>query len=97
MHEGGAAVQTEHWIASLDFLFCCHLRILTKSIHMLTHMQLDSWSSSSSDGKYRLELPVPAGELELGKLLIQGMYCAQVDLSGLNQQQLLQLLLLADR
>eukprot|EP00775_Hariotina_reticulata_P000048 gene48-186_t len=53
---------------------------------------LENWSSSSSEGKYRLELPV----LELGKMLIQGMYCAQVDLAGLTQQQLLQLLLLAD-
>eukprot|EP00775_Hariotina_reticulata_P000066 gene66-209_t len=57
---------------------------------------LENWSSSSSEGKYRLELPVPAGQLELGKMLIQGMYCAQVDLAGLTQQQLLQLLLLAD-
>jgi hypothetical protein len=38
-----------------------------------------------------------AGQLELGELLVQGMYAAQPDVSSCSQEQLLQLLLLADR
>eukprot|EP00775_Hariotina_reticulata_P003866 gene3866-4121_t len=58
---------------------------------------LENWASSSSEGKYRLELSVPAGQLELGKLLVKGMYYSRLDLAGYTQQQLLQVLLLADK
>jgi hypothetical protein len=60
-------------------------------------MQLESWTRSSSDGKFRLDLPVPSGALELGKLLVKWMYCLRLDFSDISQQQLLQVLLLADR
>jgi hypothetical protein len=39
---------------------------------------------------------VPAGQLALGELLVKGMYAAQPGISSCSQQQLLQLLLLAD-
>eukprot|EP00775_Hariotina_reticulata_P012478 gene12478-12612_t len=58
---------------------------------------LENWADNSSDGKYRIELPVPPGQLELGKLLVKGMYYSNLDLSGFTQQQLLHVLLLADR
>eukprot|EP00775_Hariotina_reticulata_P002661 gene2661-2961_t len=37
------------------------------------------------------------GQLELGKLLVKGMYYSELYVAGLTQQQLLQVLLLADR
>lgn len=68
--------------------------------------QLESWDSAraAEDGgqneyfvlKKRIEVPVPTGQLELGLLLLQGMYCPGPELD-LPQMQLLQLLLLADR
>jgi hypothetical protein len=60
-------------------------------------VKLEKWASSNKEGRFQLKLAVPAGGLQLGKLLIQAMYSAHVDLSGLTQHQLLQMLLLADR
>lgn len=42
-------------------------------------------------------LLVCAGQLDVGELLIQGMFAAQPDLTSCSQEQLLQQLLLADR
>jgi hypothetical protein len=59
--------------------------------------QLDHWLTDGEQGNICIEIAVPAGQLELGKLLIKGMYFATLDLSQLTQQQLLQLMVLADR
>eukprot|EP00775_Hariotina_reticulata_P003867 gene3867-4122_t len=60
--------------------------------------ELDHWTTAEEEqGNVRIELPVPAGQLELGKLLIKGMYFSKMDLDHLSHQQLLQLLVLADR
>jgi hypothetical protein len=40
---------------------------------------------------------LPAGQLAVGELLLKCMYAAQPDVSSCSQEQLLQLLLLADR
>jgi hypothetical protein len=40
---------------------------------------------------------LPAGQLAVGELLLKCMYAAQPDVRSCSQEQLLQLLLLADR
>lgn len=47
--------------------------------------------------KKQIDVPVPAGQLDVGLQLLKGMYQATPDLSDLSQEQLLDLLLLADR
>lgn len=74
--------------------------------------QLESWDSAraAEDGgqneyfvlRKRIEVPVPTGQLELGLLLLKGMYCRNLYIEltqpvELTQEQLLQLLRLADR
>lgn len=65
-------------------------------------MQLENWSSengssSTSHSKPEVLLPVPPGQLEVGQLLLQIIYQKQPQLIGTPRQQLLLLLLLADR
>jgi hypothetical protein len=72
-------------------------------LHPPLFLQLDNWSSSSSSSSTKLDiqLPVPAGQLDLAQLLVKGMYQAQPTVAKqLSHSQLLQLqllLLLADR
>jgi hypothetical protein len=47
--------------------------------------------------KPQIELPVPSGQLAVGRLLIKSMYEAEPDLSSVDQAQLVQLIVLADR
>lgn len=47
--------------------------------------------------KYSIQLPVPTGQVDTAMRLIQCLYQKAPAVSDLNQQQLLQLLLLADR
>jgi hypothetical protein len=69
-----------------------------------------SWDSANSaeDGgqserfvlRKKVEVPVPPGQLELGQLLLKGMYCPATEAAAdpePTQEQLLQLLRLADR
>jgi hypothetical protein len=59
-------------------------------------LQLYSSISLSDSGQPHV-VDVSAGQLTLGELLVRSMYAAQPDVSSCSQQQLLQLLLLADR
>jgi hypothetical protein len=52
---------------------------------------------SQQSSKPHIELPVPSGQLHLGRLLIKSMYEAQPALSAVSQDQLVQLIVLADR
>lgn len=66
------------------------------------YLQLENWTSSrsstsSSSNKPEVLLHVPAGELEVGQLLVKIVYQKQPMLSDASQEQLLQLLLLTDR
>uniref|UniRef100_A0A383W8I4 BACK domain-containing protein n=1 Tax=Tetradesmus obliquus TaxID=3088 RepID=A0A383W8I4_TETOB len=65
-------------------------------LHSFCNTKLQSWSSSSSNGKLEICITTPPGQVEAGELLMQCMYAAQPDLSTCSQEQLLQLLLLAD-
>ncbi|WIA36572.1 hypothetical protein OEZ86_007864 [Tetradesmus obliquus] len=58
--------------------------------------KLMGWSAGPSS-KPEIRLSVPAGQLELGELLLRAMYQSQPDLGTISQEQLLQLLILADR
>lgn len=66
-------------------------------------MQLESWSDarpardSNSYQKHSMEITAPAGQLELAQRLIRGIYQKEPILTDLSPEQLLQLLLLADR
>jgi hypothetical protein len=60
--------------------------------------QILNWPAATSDNKrQRVNVEVPAGQLEIGRLLLRCMYQQQPDLSGTEQAALLQLLVLADR
>jgi hypothetical protein len=60
--------------------------------------QILNWPAATSDNKrQRVNVEVPAGQLELGRLLLRCMYQQQPDLSGTEQAILVQLLVLADR
>ncbi|KAF6254926.1 hypothetical protein COO60DRAFT_273200 [Scenedesmus sp. NREL 46B-D3] len=60
--------------------------------------QIMSWKRccSSSKGKLKICIKVPPGQLAVGKLLVRCMYASQPDVSACSQEQLLQLLRLAD-
>jgi hypothetical protein len=60
--------------------------------------QILNWSTPTTDNKrQRVNLEVPAGQLEVGRLLLRCMYQQQPDLSNTKQATLLQLLVLADK
>ncbi|WIA40669.1 hypothetical protein OEZ86_004372 [Tetradesmus obliquus] len=58
--------------------------------------KLKSWAAGPFN-RPEILLSVPAGQLELGELLLQAMYQCTPDLGSSSQLQLLQLLALADR
>uniref|UniRef100_A0A383WM14 BTB domain-containing protein n=1 Tax=Tetradesmus obliquus TaxID=3088 RepID=A0A383WM14_TETOB len=58
--------------------------------------KLKSWTAGPFN-RPEVQLSVPAGQLELGELLLQAMYQCTPDLGSTSQLQLLQLLALADR
>jgi hypothetical protein len=60
--------------------------------------QILNWSAATKDSKRLIvNIEVPAGQLEVGRLLLRCMYQQQPDLSSTEQATLLQLLVLADR
>jgi hypothetical protein len=79
----------------------CHVHVL-HCCAVCRLVQLENWSfadaPASSSTKLEIQLPVPAGQLDLAQLLVKGMYQAQPTITKeLSHSQLLQLLLLADR
>jgi hypothetical protein len=54
-------------------------------------------AAGQQGSKPQIKLPVPSGQLHLGRLLIKSMYEAQPALSAVSQDQLVQLIVLADR
>uniref|UniRef100_A0A383WDK7 BTB domain-containing protein n=1 Tax=Tetradesmus obliquus TaxID=3088 RepID=A0A383WDK7_TETOB len=58
--------------------------------------KLLTWKGEGDNGMKELCIPVPTGQLEVGELLVRCMYAAQPDFSSCSQEQLLNLLLLAD-
>lgn len=62
------------------------------------NLQITNWlTSSSADSKAEIQLLVPPGQVSLGIKLIDSMYEPVPDLTGLEQEQLLHLITLADR
>jgi hypothetical protein len=60
--------------------------------------QILNWSAATTgSNRQRVNVEVPAGQLEVGRLLLRCMYQEQPDLSSTEQATLLQLLVLADR
>jgi hypothetical protein len=60
--------------------------------------QILNWSAATTDSKrQRVNIEVPAGQLEVGRLLLRCMYQQQPDLFSIDQATLVQLLVLADR
>jgi hypothetical protein len=67
---------------------------------MLLHSpveQILNWSAATTRKRQRVNIEVPAGQLEIGRLLLRRMYQQQPDLSSTEQATLLQLLVLEDR
>lgn len=59
--------------------------------------QVAESSSSDTSSKQQVSIPVAPGQLELGQLLLKCMYQDTPDLSTASQQELLELLVLADK
>jgi acyl-CoA synthetase (NDP forming) len=74
---------------------------MTSSAGLLLHYHVEPGPelecSNTGSKRQRVNLEVPAGQLEVGRLLLRCMYQQQPDLSTTEQATLLQLLVLADR
>eukprot|EP00879_Flechtneria_rotunda_P002643 GHRR01002846.1.p1 GENE.GHRR01002846.1~~GHRR01002846.1.p1 ORF type:complete len:494 (+),score=174.69 GHRR01002846.1:592-2073(+) len=66
------------------------------STYCKTKVRLIRWAYGSLP-KSKIQLPVPISQLSIGQLLVKSMYQPKPELAGINQQEALQLIALADR